>query len=187
MSTKESKTESRVGVTSRYTPEELRQLDWYAKRFGCDRANAPRHLLAAYFTAAPDLRDEYQKEQTSTQAESTDEVSFKLRYLSEDPRTNLIINKRLNAWLDGDEQIDKFLARVAEEALHLSTESLLRGEAAEDCFEANFQMHLGYRLQELDPQEQERTEGMIKAHEHEVGYQSMLETLCAAAKGSANG
>ena len=56
---KEQKTESRVGITSRYTTEEIDQLDWLSERWGCDRANAPRHLIAAYFTAFPDLKDAY--------------------------------------------------------------------------------------------------------------------------------
>ena len=51
--------EGRVGITSRYTAEEIKQLDWLADRWGCDRANAPRHLLSAYLTAFPDLKDAY--------------------------------------------------------------------------------------------------------------------------------
>ena len=59
---KEQKNESRLGITSRYTAEEIQQLDWLAERWGCDRANAPRHLLSAYLTAFPDLKDSYNKE-----------------------------------------------------------------------------------------------------------------------------
>ena len=59
---KEQKNESRLGITSRYTTEEVQQLDWLANRWGCDRANAPRHLLSAYLTAFPDLKDSYNKE-----------------------------------------------------------------------------------------------------------------------------
>ena len=56
---KEQKTDARVGITSRYTTEEIQQLDWLSERWGCDRANTPRHLLSAYLTAFPDLKDAY--------------------------------------------------------------------------------------------------------------------------------
>ena len=59
---KEQKNESRLGITSRYTAEEIQQLDWLAERWACDSANAPRHLLSAYLTAFPDLKDSYNKE-----------------------------------------------------------------------------------------------------------------------------
>lgn len=59
MPSKDFKQENRTGVTTRYTAEELRQLDWVADRFGCDRANAPRQLMYAYFCTYPDLMDSY--------------------------------------------------------------------------------------------------------------------------------
>ena len=56
---KEQKTEGRSGITTRYTAEEIKQLDWLSARWGCDRANTPRMLLSAYLTSFPDLKDAY--------------------------------------------------------------------------------------------------------------------------------
>ncbi len=64
---KEQKTEGRVGITTRYTTEEINQLDWFAERWGCDRANAPRQVMAAYLTAHPDLFDQFKSVKEAAQ------------------------------------------------------------------------------------------------------------------------
>lgn len=63
----EKKNEGRTGITTRYTSEEVSQLDWLAERWGCDRANAPRQVMSAYLTAHPDLYDQYKSSQQNEQ------------------------------------------------------------------------------------------------------------------------
>ncbi len=58
---KEQKADDRIGVTTRYTQEELNKLDWLAERLGCDRANAPRHLMSGYLVAHADLAEQYDR------------------------------------------------------------------------------------------------------------------------------
>ena len=58
---KEQKPDARIGVTTRYTQEELNKLDWLAERLGCDRANAPRHLMSGYLVAHADLAEQYDR------------------------------------------------------------------------------------------------------------------------------
>lgn len=66
MSSKETKTPQRNAVTVRFTNDELRLIDWYAERVGCDRSNSPRQILAAFFTANPELFQTFQEETAAT-------------------------------------------------------------------------------------------------------------------------
>ena len=64
---KETKPDARIGVTTRYTQEELNKLDWLAERLGCDRANAPRHLMSGYLVAHADLPEQYDRSKEAGQ------------------------------------------------------------------------------------------------------------------------
>ena len=64
---KEQKPDARIGVTTRYTQEELNKLDWLAERLGCDRANAPRHLMSGYLVAHADLAEQYDRSKEAGQ------------------------------------------------------------------------------------------------------------------------
>jgi len=62
MSNKESRNPQRNAITVRFTNDELRLVDWYADRVGCDRSNSPRQIIAAFFTANPELYRMFQEE-----------------------------------------------------------------------------------------------------------------------------
>ncbi len=59
---KETKPPQRNSVTVRFTNDELKLIDWYAGRVGCDRSNSPRQIIAAFFTANSELYQLFQKE-----------------------------------------------------------------------------------------------------------------------------
>jgi hypothetical protein len=62
MSNKETKNPQRNPVTVRFTNDELKLIDWYADRVGCDRSNSPRQIIAAFFTANAELYRVFQEE-----------------------------------------------------------------------------------------------------------------------------
>lgn len=66
MSNKESKTPQRNAVTVRFTNDELKLVDWYADRVGCDRSNSPRQIIAAFFTGNPELYQIYLEETSNS-------------------------------------------------------------------------------------------------------------------------
>lgn len=76
MTKEQQKRERRLAVTSRYTSQEIEQLDWFAERVGCDRANAPRMFMAAYLTTCPDLMEDFYQ--------SGNESAQRKRYLREE-------------------------------------------------------------------------------------------------------
>jgi len=59
---KESKNPQRNAVTVRFTNDEIKLIDWYGKRVGVDRSNSPRQIIAAFFTANPELYQMFQEE-----------------------------------------------------------------------------------------------------------------------------
>ena len=49
-------------LTIRFTDEELAFLEWYSDRVDCDRANAPRQIVAAFLTDHSELAATFQAE-----------------------------------------------------------------------------------------------------------------------------
>ncbi len=76
MATKESKSPQRNPITIRFTNDEVKLIEWYSDRVACDRANGPRQIIAAYFTAFPELYQTFLEEtQPTNNGESNDNIS----------------------------------------------------------------------------------------------------------------
>ncbi len=70
MSTK--KQEFRQGMTTRWTAEEKRMLDWLSGHIGVEVSNVPRTLLWQHFGANPDLQSHYENYIKTVDVESTE-------------------------------------------------------------------------------------------------------------------
>ncbi len=90
-------------MTIRFTDEEFGFLIWYSDRIDCDRANAPRHILASFITDHSELYSAYiqDTQDLQTQEETTMKTQYETPLTDPDHTTQLVeMHKAADAALE---------------------------------------------------------------------------------------